>query len=91
METASNMGTLFYHPDSLSYWRNRKNLPHEPVALDMASRSALANLIRTYTIPKGRGKNCVVELFRRVELDNFFAIPVNGSLAAADYTIQPLR
>jgi hypothetical protein len=42
------MGTLFYHSDSLSYWRKRKNLPHQPVALDMASQSALANLIRTY-------------------------------------------
>jgi hypothetical protein len=26
--------TLFYHADTLSYWRKRKNLPHQPVALD---------------------------------------------------------
>lgn len=42
------MGTLFYCSDSLSYRRMRKNLPHQPIALEMAHRSALTNLIRTY-------------------------------------------
>jgi hypothetical protein len=38
--------TLFYHADTLPYWRKRKNLPHQPIALDMASRRELADLIR---------------------------------------------
>jgi hypothetical protein len=56
--------TLFFHADTLPYWRKRKNLPHQPAALDIASRHELAHLIRTYFHhTEGRGKNCVVELF----------------------------
>jgi RHS repeat-associated protein len=58
--------TLFYHADTLPYWRKRKNLPHQPIALDMASRRELAGLISKYFHhTEGRGKNCLVELFRR--------------------------
>ena len=70
------MGTLFYHTDSLSYWRKRKNLPHQPVALGHGRSERIGQSDpHLPTIPKGRGKNCVVELFRRGELDNFFAYP----------------
>lgn len=68
--------TLFYHADSLaqSSWRKRKNLPHKPAAVDDASLQELARLIRGYfRHTEGRGNNCVVEPFRRGELDYFFA------------------
>jgi len=72
--------TLFYHADTLPYWRKRKNLPHQPIALDIASRAELADLIRKYFhFTEGRGKNCVVELFRRGERDYFFAYPEDYS------------
>src|SRR5512136_209396 len=40
--------TLFYHADTLPYWRKRKNLPHRPAAVDDASLAELAKLIRGY-------------------------------------------
>jgi len=39
--------TLFYHADTLPYWRKRKNLPHQPAAVHEDSRRELADLIRT--------------------------------------------
>jgi hypothetical protein len=78
--------TLFYHADTLPHWRKRKNLPNQPVALDMASRQELADLIRNYFHrTEGRGKNCVVELFRRGERDYFFAYPEDYSQQSVEW------
>lgn len=72
--------TRFYHADTLPYWRKRKNLSHLPAAVDEASIQQLAELIRNYFHhTEGRGKNCVVEPFRRGELDYFFAYPEDYS------------
>ncbi len=72
--------TLFYHADTLPYWRKRKNFPHVPANVDEANLQALAGLIRTYFHhTEGRGNNCVVEPFRRGELDYFFAYPEDYS------------
>ena len=58
--------TRFYHADSLPYWRKRKNLLHQDAAVDEGSIKQLAELIRNYFHhTEGRGKNCVVEPFRR--------------------------
>ena len=78
--------TLFHHADCLSYWRKRKNLPDAPVALDMASRDELAHRISTYFhITEGRGKNCIVEVLRRGELDYFFAYPEDYSQQSVEW------
>jgi hypothetical protein len=78
--------TLFYHADTLPYWRKRKNLPHQPIALDIASRHELADLIRNYFHQtEGRGKNCLVELFRRGERDYFFAYPEDYSQQSIEW------
>ena len=72
--------TRFYHADTLSYWRKRKNLPHQPAAVDDASVQQLAQLIRNYFHhTEGRGKNCLVEPYRRGDLDYFFAYPEDHS------------
>ena len=72
--------TRFYHADALPYWRKRKHLGHRPAAVDVASLKQLAHLIRTYFHrSEGRGNNCVVEPFRRGELDYFFAYPEDYS------------
>ena len=72
--------TRFYHADTLPYWRKRKNLPHRLAAVDEASLRELAGLIRTYFHhTEGRGNNCVVEPFRRGELNYFFAYPEDYS------------
>ena len=40
--------TRFYHADTLSYWRKRKNLPQKKAETDDASIQELAGQIRTY-------------------------------------------
>jgi len=78
--------THFYHADTLPYWRKRKNLPHLPAAVDEASIQQLAALIRNYFHhTEGRGKNCVVEPFRRGELDYFFAYPEDFSQQSIEW------
>jgi len=68
--------THFHHADRLPYWRKRKNMGHEPAAVDDESVQRLARLIRSYFHQtEGRGQNCVVEPFRRGGLDYFFAYP----------------
>lgn len=68
--------TRFYHADSLPYWRKRKNFPHQEAAVDDASIGQLAGLIRNYFHhTEGRGKNCVVEPFRRGRTGLFLCLP----------------
>lgn len=72
--------TLFYHADTLTYWRKRKNLGHPVAAVDAASLTQLAQLISSYFHnTEGRGKNCMVEPFRRDTRDYFFAYPEDYS------------
>lgn len=78
--------TRFYHADTLSYWRKRNNMPNQPAAVDEASILQLAGLIRDYFHhTEGRGKNCVVEPFRRGELDYFFAYPEDYSQQSIEW------
>ena len=78
--------TLFYHADTLPYWRKRKNLSHRSAAVDEASVQQLAALIRNYFHhTEGRGKNCVIEAFRRGELDYFFAYPEDYSQQSIEW------
>ncbi len=78
--------SLFYHADTLPYWRKRKNLPHVPAAVDAASLQQLEGLIRTYFHQTdGRGNNCFVEPFRRGDLDYFFAYPEDYSQQAIEW------
>ncbi len=76
----------FYHADILPYWRKRKHFGHEPAAVDKASVRHLANLIRDYFHhTEGRGKNCIVEPFRRGERDYFFAYPEDYSQQSIEW------
>jgi len=78
--------TRFFHADMLPYWRKRKNLSHQPAAVDETSIQQLAELIRNYFHhTEGRGKNCVVEPFRRNELDYFFAYPEDYSQESIEW------
>jgi hypothetical protein len=78
--------TRFYHADSLPYWRKRKNMLHNPAAIDEDSIRQLAELIRNYFHhTEGRGKNCIVEPFRRGDLDYFFAYPEDYSQQSIEW------
>jgi hypothetical protein len=77
--------TLFCHADTLSYWRKRKGFPQMPASVHEDGRKALAEGIGNYFHQtEGRGRNCVVEAFRRGELDYFCAYP-------EDYSQQSLE
>lgn len=72
--------TRFYHADSLPFWRKRKNQPQRKAVVDETSLKQLAELIRYYFHhTEGRGNNCVVEPFRRGNLDYYFAYPEDYS------------
>jgi hypothetical protein len=72
--------TRFHHADTLPYWRKRKNMSHNKAAVDEASLGKLAASIRNYFhFTEGRGDNCVVEPFRRGDLDYYFAYPEDYS------------
>jgi hypothetical protein len=78
--------TRFYHADNLAYWRKRKHMGNGSAAVDDASIQQLASLIRNYFHhTEGRGNNCVVEPFRRGELDYFFAYPEDYSQQSIEW------
>lgn len=78
--------TRFYHADMLSHWRKRRNLPHQRAAVDAGSLRELADLISHYfRHAEGRGRHCVVESYRRNDLDYFFAFPEDHSQQAAEW------
>jgi hypothetical protein len=61
-------------------------MPTQTAAVDEASILQLASLIRDYFHhTEGRGKNCVVEPFRRGELDYFFAYPEDYSQQSIEW------
>jgi hypothetical protein len=76
----------FYHADTLStYWRKRKDLPNIPASVDEGSVRYLAESMNDFFYRKhGRGKNCMVETFRRGELDYFFCYPEDYSQQAIE-------
>ncbi len=78
--------TRFYHADTLPYWRKRNHMRNNPAAVDPESINELANLIRNYFHhAEGRGNNCVVEPFRRGNLDYFFAYPEDYSQQSIEW------
>ena len=80
--------TLFCHADSLPYWRKRKGFPHQSASVHEEGRKGLADGIRNYFHrTEGRGKNCVVETFRRGEHDYFFAYPEDYSKQSVEWVL----
>lgn len=78
--------TRFYHADTLTYWRKRKQMGHVSAAVDESSINLLADLIRGYFhSTEGRGNNCIVEPFRRGDLDYFFAYPEDYSQQSIEW------
>jgi hypothetical protein len=76
----------FHHADMLPYWRKRKNMGHKSASVDEASIKRLAEQIRNYfRHTEGRGNNCVVEPFRRGDLDYFFAYPEDYSQQSIEW------
>jgi hypothetical protein len=61
-------------------------MSHNGAAVDVGSLQQLAELIGNYFHhTEGRGKNCVVEPFRRGELDYYFAYPEDHSQQSVEW------
>ena len=78
---------LFYHADSLSWWRKRKNLHSAAgAAVDEASVRKLEELISAYFHHhEGRGRNCKIEVFRRGDREYYFAYPEDHSKQSIEW------
>ena len=78
--------TRFHYADGLTHWRKRKNLPRVPAAVDETSVARLAEIIKHYfRQTDGRGRNCVVEAYRRGERDYFFAFPEDHAQRSVEW------
>ena len=78
----------FHYADTipLSYWRKRKNIPKKPALVDPKDIERLARAISQYFYHKqGRGKNCIVECYKRNDLDYFFAYPEDYAQANIEW------
>ena len=72
--------TSFYYADTLSRWQKRKGLPKVAAHCDSASLKDLSDkIVHYFHYTEGKGTNCVVEPFRRNDLDYFFAYPEDYS------------
>ena len=78
----------FHYADNIpnSYWRKRKNIPHESAQVEPKNIQDLEQGISRYFHNKeGRGKNCRVECYRRNDLDYFFAYPEDYAQASIEW------
>ena len=85
--------TLFLHSDNIadSYWKKRKDLPHEPPNVDEEYTERLADAISHYFHSReGRGRNCKVEVFRRHEKEYFFAYPEDFAQSGIEWVRNKL-
>jgi hypothetical protein len=86
--------TMFLHADNVSpsYWKKRNDLPNLPPQLDDDDIHALAKAISAYFFYKeGRGKNCIVELYRRNQKEYFFAYPEDFAQSAVEWVGGTLK
>jgi hypothetical protein len=86
--------TMFLHADnvSASYWKKRNDLPKAPPHVGDEDIKALANTISDFFYSKeGRGKNCIVEPYRRNQKEYFFAYPEDFAQSAVEWVGGTLK
>ena len=79
---------LFCHADNISFsrWRRRKNLPFSDAEVEDADLRALEAALSHYFHKKeGRGRNCEVERYVRVEFDYYFAYPEDYAQSSIEW------
>ena len=85
---------MFLHADNVSpsYWRKRNDLPSLPPQVEDDDIHALAKAISAYFFHKeGRGKNCIVEPYRRNQKEYFFAYPEDFAQSAVEWVGGTLK
>lgn len=84
--------TRLRYVDGMTYWRKRKNLPNQPAAVDAESVALLAERIKAhFRETDGRGKNCVVEVYRWGHRDCFFAFPEDHASRSVEWESGEMR
>lgn len=85
---------MFLHADNISatYWKKRNDFMNLPPHLENNDTDALAKAISGYFAGKeGRGKNCIVELYRRNQKEYFFAYPEDFGQTAIEWVGGTLK
>ena len=85
---------LFLHADNVSpsYWKKRNDLPSVAAQVEPHDVEALAKSISDYfSSREGRGKNCMVEPYRRNEKDYFFAYPEDFAQSSIEWVSGKLK
>ena len=86
--------SMFLHADNVSpsFWKKRHDLPKLPPHVEDEDIQALAKSISGYFFSKeGRGKNCVVEPYRRNQIEYFFAYPEDFAQSAVEWVGDTLK
>ncbi len=86
--------TMFLHADNVSpsYWKKRNDLPRVPPHVEDEDIDALAKAISGFFYHKeGRGKNCIVEPYRRNNKEYFFAYPEDFAQSAIEWIGDKLK
>lgn len=84
----------FLHADnvSASYWKKRNDLPHTPPHVEESDIDDLAKALSDFFYRKeGRGKNCIVEPYRRNHKEYFFAYPEDFAQSAIEWVGSSLE
>ena len=85
---------IFLHADnvSASYWKKRNDFLNLPPHIEDTNTAALAKAISGYFSDKeGRGKNCIVESYRRNQKEYFFAYPEDFAQTAIEWVGGTLK
>lgn len=85
---------MFLHADNVSpsYWKKRNDFDKLPPHVDDDDIQGLAKAISSYFYKKeGRGKNCVVEPYRRNQKEYFFAYPEDFAQSAIEWVSGTLK
>jgi len=86
--------SMFLHADNVSpsFWKKRSDLPKIPPHLEDDDIKALASAISGFFYHnEGRGKNCVVEPYRRNSKEYFFAYPEDFAQTAVEWEGNALK
>ncbi len=83
----------FLHSDSISVskWKKRNDFPHLPPKVEPEDIEKLSQAISNHFYKKeGRGRNCMVDVFRRHEKEYFFAYPEDFAQSSIEWVRNSL-